>query len=78
MQHAALTQASVDSLLSMLDHAGQFDRRRIGVVPNPAEGNAAIVAVGDDTIEVEDELGFQPRDTARRWMSLSLELEPVT
>lgn len=75
--HSALTQASVDSLVAMLQHAGINDRRRFGIVGNPSEGDAAIVTYTEDSLEVEDEQGFQPRNTNRRWMRLSLDLEPI-
>jgi hypothetical protein len=75
--HSALTQASVDALLAMLQHAGANDRRRFGIVGNPVEGDAAIVTYTEDSLEVDDELGFQPRNTGRRWMRLSLDLEPI-
>ncbi len=75
VEHEALTQASVDALIAALEHACEYDERRIGIVPNDAEAVAATVIYGAGTLEIDDELGFGPRDTANRLQSVTLELE---
>jgi hypothetical protein len=77
IEHAALSQASVDALIASLSHASAVDAGRLGVLPNDSEPSAAIVALTADTIEIEDELDYQPRDAALRLLSLSLELAPT-
>lgn len=77
VEHSALPQAPLDALLSMLEHAGEFDDRILGIVPNDAEAEAGLVRITDEPIEIEDTLAFQPRDPVHRRQSLTLQLEAV-
>jgi hypothetical protein len=75
VEHSGLPQASVDALLAALDHACEHDDRRLAIVPNDAEADVGLVRINADTIEINDELAFQPRDPAHRLQSLTLQLE---
>jgi len=75
VSHDALTQASVDALVAMLEHACTNDDARFGIVPNSQEGEAAIVRFAAESLEIEDAKAFQPRDTDFRWHRLHMTLE---
>jgi hypothetical protein len=77
VQHTGLTQASVDALYALLEHAGSVDRSRFAIVPNDAEATAAVVTFDADSLEVTDELGYQPRDVGKRLLSVALDLQAV-
>lgn len=77
VEHTALTQASVDALIASLSHATGVDAGRLGILPNDAEPSAAIVRLDADTLEVRDELEFQPRNTGARLLSVTLDLAPT-
>lgn len=75
VEHSALTQASLDALLDMLEHAGLNDDRLFGVAPNDDETESTVVRYAQDSLDVGDELLFQPRDTDRRLQTATLQLE---
>jgi len=75
VEHTALTEASVDELLDMLDHSGEFNDRLLAIVPNDLEPDVGMVRFNGDSLEINDLFGFQPRDTTRRLQSLTLQLE---
>ena len=75
IEHTFLTQSAVDALGAMLEHAGIHDDRLIGMVPNDIEPDAGVVRFSGDVLEIEDLLGFQARDVARRRQSLTLQRE---
>lgn len=77
VSHEAVSDASFAALLAALDDASQAHGRRLGIVPNRAEGAAALVRYADDSIPVEDLLGFQPSNPAHRWLNFRLALEPA-
>ena len=77
IQHEQLTEPSVDALLALLEHAGQYDDRRLGIVPNAARPEAGVVEFLADTLEISDVFGFQPRDIAASRQSVTLELSPI-
>lgn len=77
VEHNALTQDSVDDLEALLLHACSYDRARFGVVPNSDEGIATVVSYAAESLEIDDELGFQPRDTGRRLQRVAMTLEAV-
>jgi len=77
IEHTALAQAAVDALLDSLSHATEFDAGVLGILPNDSEPSATRVLVEADTVEVRDELDYQPRDTDRRLLAVSLDLVPV-
>lgn len=77
VEHTALAQAAVDALIESLGHATLVDESRLGILPNDSEPSAAVVAIDADTLEVRDELDYQPRDTARRLLAVTLDLVPT-
>lgn len=74
IEHAALSQSSVDTLLSGLTWACENDRRLIGVLISQSADDVAIVRVSDDDIEVADLLSYQS-PAAQRLLGLTLTLE---
>lgn len=79
VEHAALSQESVDELLDLFMHATESDASRIGIACN---GNneptqASLVEVDGDTVAVEDVLDYQPSDTDYRHLALTLTLNPI-
>ena len=74
VRHEGVTEASVQALLAMLAHAGEYDDRRFAIVLNPVERNAGIVTCDADTIDVGDFMDFQPEDPVHRYESLTLDL----
>lgn len=76
--HTMCTKASVDDLRALLAHATRFDDSRIGVLPNALEPEGVeLVEFGARALNVTDALGFQPRNTARRFLNVTLDLEPA-
>jgi hypothetical protein len=75
VQHEALRQSAVDELLDMLGHAAQFDRSMVGVLLHEASGEAGIVRMVDETLDVRDLQGFQPENDGERWLGVDLNLE---
>jgi len=78
VEHSGLTEASAASLVALLSHACQYDDRRFGIVPNTNEtSEASLVSYQLDSIELKDQLDFQPRDNIHRLITASLTLEAV-
>jgi hypothetical protein len=77
VEYSFLTQESVDSMLDLLDHAGENDDGRFGIIPNDNESEGAIVTFDGDTLEIGDLHDFQPVDTAHRASRFALELTPI-
>jgi hypothetical protein len=74
IEHEALQQTSVDSLLNGLSWACEQDRRMLGVLVSPTE--PAIVRVEEDGVEVTDLFSHQPAPD-KRALALTLQLEAV-
>ncbi len=78
VEHSALSQSSVDTLLAAFDHAAEVDESLLGVLLGGAAPLAAIVRLADAPIEIADVFEYHPTDAANRLLSLSVELEPVS
>lgn len=76
-EHEDLTQTSVDALVAGLAHATEFDHGRFVVVPNDEERDAALVEYVEETLELSDVLGFQPRNVAARLIAVRFDVEPA-
>jgi len=74
VDHTWLPQASTDALIAMLEHAAEFDDALLAIVPNDAEAETAMVRYESDSLDITDELGFQPSDPVHRRQSVSLAL----
>jgi len=73
-----LTQADLDALLAVIDDAKAAGDAPVVVLPHvlhPAD--AMLARIDGDRVEIEDLLEFQPNDSARRRLSLTLPLAPV-
>lgn len=75
VEHTALSQAGVDALLAMVDHACSNDDRLIGFVPNDARPEVYSVRVQGDPIDLTDALGYQPDDIDDSLQSCTIKLE---
>ncbi|MFO1421176.1 MAG: hypothetical protein U1F59_09660 [Candidatus Competibacteraceae bacterium] len=73
-----LTQADLDALLAVIDDAKAAGDAPVVVLPHVLHPADAILArIDGDRVEIEDLLEFQPNDSARRRLSLTLPLAPV-
>lgn len=79
VEHAALSQESVDELLGLFMHATESDASRIGIAcnGNAEPTQASLVEVDGETVTVEDVLDYQPTDTDRRHLALTLTLNAI-
>lgn len=79
VEHAALSQESVDELLELFQHAADDDASRIGIACNgiAEPTQVALVEIDGDTIELQDELDYGPIATSKRYVALNLTLNPI-
>jgi hypothetical protein len=78
VEHEGLPYESILELRAMLEHAGMYDNGRIGIVPNHLMSEAALVRIGFEELEVEEEQNHQPRDVADLLHRVSMNLEAVS
>lgn len=73
-----LLQDELDDLLALVDACKADGDAPLVLLPNiHAPQEAALVRVDGDAIEISDVFDYQPADTARRRLSLTLPLAPV-
>lgn len=77
IEHTFLTQDSADALVDLLDHAGENDDGRFGIILDDEQANGAIVTLDADTLEIEDIFGFQAQSTEGRAQKVTLEVTPI-
>ena len=75
--HTALRQSAVNDLLTGLAWACTNDDQRLGIVPNDSETESSIVVYSTASLDLTDELQFQPRDNSYRLTSVTLQLDPA-
>jgi hypothetical protein len=74
---APLLEADIQALLPRLDWAQQRDEPLIFAPHHLHPGDASLVRLGEDPLEVSDVHEYQPDNAARRLLSAELTLEPV-
>lgn len=78
IQHSAVAESSFDEFVELLNDAAVNHDGRFAVVwPAGAQAECGIVRYTGDELEVEDELDYQPADSADRLLKFALPLEAV-
>lgn len=76
--HEWLPASATDTLLAMLDHAGEFDDFLLGIVPNDNRAETGLVRFDSGSIDISDMRDYQPAAAdadLRQSLTLSLTAE---
>jgi hypothetical protein len=77
IEHVALTQASADDGYERLCRACEEDGRRFGLLSHGNDNELAVVEFSGQDLEQTDLFHFQPNDSAKRLLSMTITADPI-